>query len=87
MTVNLHVRDVPDDIHETLVHRAERKGMSLRQYTIEVLTEHCSLPDLDEWLDEIARLEPVDISTSAADAVAESRREDDLAVLRARSGS
>lgn len=87
MTVNLHVRDVPDDIHETLVHRAERKGMSLRQYTIEVLTEHCSLPDLDEWLDEIARLAPVDISTSAADAVAESRREDDLAVLRARSGS
>ena len=57
MVVNLHV-NVSDDIHETLVHRAERKGMSLRQYTIEVLTEHCSLPTLDEWLDEIAHLEP-----------------------------
>lgn len=58
MAVNLHVRDVPDHIHETLVHRAERKGMSLRQYAIEVLAEHCSLPALDEWLDDIARLEP-----------------------------
>jgi hypothetical protein len=87
MTVNLHVRDVPDAIHETLVRRAERKGMSLRRYTIEVLTEHCALPALDEWLDEIARLEPVETSTPAAEAGAESRREDDLAVLRAHSGS
>lgn len=57
--------------------------MSLRQYTIEVLAEHCALPTLDEWLDELHELAPVETSMSAAEAVEDSRREDDLAVLRA----
>lgn len=83
MTVNLHVRNVPESLHETLVQRAERKGMSLRQYTIEVLAEHCALPSLDEWLDELGRLKPIKASMSGAKAVEESRGEDDLAVLRA----
>lgn len=81
MTVNLHVRDVPDSVHETLVRRAERQGMSLRQYTIKILSEHCSLQTVDQWLDELGRLGPVETSTSAAEAVEESRKEDDLAVL------
>lgn len=87
MTVNLHIRDVPDDIHETLAQRAEGKGVSLRQYAIEVLAEHCSLPTLDEWLDEFAQMEPVKTSMSAAEAVETSRCEDDLTVLRAHAGS
>ena len=82
MPVNLHVRDVPDPVHETLTQRAECKGMSLRQYTIEVLAEHCALPTLDDWLDEFHRLEPVKTSTSGAEAVEQSRQEDDQAVLR-----
>lgn len=87
MTVNLHVRDVPDQIHESLSRRAARKGMSLRQYTIEVLAEHCALPTLDAWLDEVRHLEPVETSTAGVEAVTESRLEDDRAVLRAGSGS
>ena len=87
MTVNLHVRDVPASVHETLVRRAERKGMSLRQYTIEVLSEHCSLPTVEMWLDELGRLQPVETFTSAAEAVEEARTEDDLAVLGADPGS
>lgn len=87
MPINLHVRDVPEPIHETLVQRAERKGMSLRQYTIEVLAEHCALPSVDEWLDELHRLTPVTTSMSAAVALERSREEDDLAVLGARSSS
>lgn len=69
MPVNLHLRDVPEHVHEILVRRAERKGMSLRQYTIEILSEHCALPALDEWLDELHGLEPVQTSISAAEAV------------------
>lgn len=81
MPVNLHVRDVPDPVHQTLVERAQRKGMSLRQYTIEVLTQHCRLPTLEEWLCELGSLEPVQTSTSGAEAVERSRDDDDLAVL------
>lgn len=87
MTVNLHVRDVPDQVHETLTQRAEYKGMSLRQYTIEVLAEHCALPTLDDWLDEFHRLKPVKISTSGAEAVEQARQEDDQAVLHGRTRS
>ena len=86
MTINLHVRDVPERVHETLTRRAARKGMSLRQYTIEVLAEHCSLPTLDDWLDEVHRLEPAKTASSGAQAVGESRREDDRRVLGGRPG-
>lgn len=86
MTVNLHVRDVPESIHETLTRRAAGKGMSLRRYTIEVLAEHCALPTLDDWLDEVRRLEPLETRSSGADAVTDSRADDDRAVLRGHSG-
>lgn len=86
MTVNLHVRDVPDEVHESLTQRAERKGMSLRQYTIEVLAEHCALPTLEAWLDAFHELEPARTSMSGAEAVEASRNEDDLSVLGDRTG-
>ena len=37
MPKTLNVRDVPDELHRALVARAARRGISLRQYTIEVL--------------------------------------------------
>ena len=86
MSVSLHVRDVPDEIHESLVRRAEQRGMSLRQYTLAVLEEHCRLPTFDEWLDELQQLKPAEGTMSAVEALAEARDEDDLAVLGVRSG-
>lgn len=87
MTVNLHVRNVPEEVHERLIRRAERKGMSLRQYTIDVLAEHCALPTLDDWLEEFHRLAPARTSVSGAEAVEASREDDDLSVLHGRAGS
>ena len=83
MPTSLHVRDVPDDLHRSLVARAERRGMSLRQYVLEVLAGHAALPTLDEWLDDLDRLPPVTLATSGADAVRASREEDDEEVLSA----
>lgn len=87
MPTNLHVREVPDEVHATLVARAERAGMSLRQYTIEVLEEHCALPTLEDWLDGLAELPPAEGGMSAAEAVRSSREEDDAEVLRERRGA
>lgn len=87
MPTNLHVRDVPDEVHAALVARAERAGMSLRQYTIEVLEEHCALPTLGDWLGGLAALPPAEGGMSAAEAVRRSREEDDAEVLRERRGA
>lgn len=86
MPMNLHIREVPDGVHAALVARAQRRGMSLRQYTIQVLEDHCALPALDDWLDGLAALPPVD-GVATAEAVERAREEDDREVLRGRRGS
>lgn len=55
MSVNMHLRDVPDSLHEELQRRAAGHGMSLRQYTLKVLDEHCARPTMDEWMERMAR--------------------------------
>ena len=87
MPINVHVRDVPDPVHAALTARADRAGMSLRQYVIEVLEEHVALPTLDDWLDAVAALPPVELGGPAAEAVRASREEDDAEVLRERRGA
>lgn len=80
-TVNVHVRDVPESVHQALVERAERRGMSLRGYVLQVLSDHVSLPTLDEWLEGLERLPAVNSKTTGAEAVREAREADDEAVL------
>jgi hypothetical protein len=86
MPMNLHIREVPDEVHAVLVARAQRRGMSLRQYTIQVLEDHCALPALDAWLDGLAALPPVE-GVAAAEAVERAREEDDREVLHGRGGA
>lgn len=77
MAKTLHIRGVPDDVHATLARRAESQGTSLTAYVTEVLEEHCVLPTMDEWLEELDSLTPVGGATSGADAVRCAREEDD----------
>jgi hypothetical protein len=51
----MHIRDVPDDVHEELQRRAASAGMTLRQYTVKVLQEHIAVPTVDEWMVRMAR--------------------------------
>lgn len=81
----LHVRDFPDEVHKILTRRADEHGQSLRQYVIEVLGQHCSLPTMHEWLAQVDRLEPANPKASAAAAVREARAEDDERIARGRS--
>ena len=52
---NVQVRDVPDDIHEALVRRAEQAGQSLQQFLAAQLALIAATPTIDEMLDRIAR--------------------------------
>lgn len=84
MSANLHIRDVPDEVHAILKQRAAEGGKSLRQYTIEVLAEHCALPTLGEWLDELATRPGLSGAEDlGAGAIAASRAEDDEAIAAA----
>ncbi len=77
----LNVRDVPDKLHRVLVARAARRGTSLRQYTIEVLAAHCSLPTMEEWLGEVETLTPAEGDVSGTQAVERARHDDDAEVV------
>jgi antitoxin FitA len=80
----VHVRGLPDDVHAALTARAEQRGVSLNRYMIDVLSGHCRLPTLDDWLADVASLEPVTGAGHAADAVAAARAEDDGELASAR---
>jgi len=52
---NILVRDIPDEVHTTLQHRAERRGQSLQQYLAAELRRLAERPSFEEVLDRIGR--------------------------------
>jgi len=84
MSVHLQIRDLPDEIHQVLQERAAARGLSLRQYVLEVLREHCQQPTLEEWLDGLRQLTPVTTSTSPAKALQEAREAEEVAFVDVR---
>lgn len=52
---NVQVRDVPEEVHEALLRRAELAGQSLQQYLSAQLAAIAATPTLDEMLDRIER--------------------------------
>lgn len=44
----LQVRNVPDDLHETLKARAARAGIALSEYVLRELRELARYPDQDD---------------------------------------
>lgn len=52
---NVQVRDVPEEVHEALVRRAEDAGQSLQQFLASQLAEIAATPTLKEILDRIER--------------------------------
>lgn len=52
---NVLVRDLPDDVHAGLQHRAEAAGQSLQQYLATELTRLARTATMAEVLDRIGR--------------------------------
>jgi plasmid stability protein len=52
---NILVRDLPDEIHATLQHRAERRGQSLQQYLASELTRLAERPTPEELFARVSR--------------------------------
>jgi hypothetical protein len=71
--MNMTIRDVPDHVRAILVGRAEARGLSLRAYVVEVLSDHVALPTVSEWLAEVESLPPTADTDTAASALAAER--------------
>jgi plasmid stability protein len=52
---NILVRDLPDDVHRALAHRAEHRGQSLQQYLASELTRLAERPALDELFARVSK--------------------------------
>jgi len=50
---HVQIREVPDDVHNELVRRAELAGQSLQQYLSAQLASIAATPTLDDVLDRI----------------------------------
>lgn len=71
---NVQVRDVPPEIHDALVRRAEAAGQSLQQFLAGQLALIASTPTTDELLGRIDRRSKGQLSTAdAVAAIAEER--------------
>jgi plasmid stability protein len=51
---NVLVRDVPDEVHSQLLHRANERGQSLQQYLTAELRRLAERPTMDEVLARVA---------------------------------
>ena len=52
---NVQIREVPEEIHQALVRRAELAGQSLQQYLAAQLAAIVATPTVDEMIARIER--------------------------------
>ncbi|MDH6132309.1 plasmid stability protein [Kitasatospora sp. MAA4] len=71
----LTIRDVPDDMLQTLKTRAAQAGQSLQAYALDLLARETSKPSLAEMMERLEREARTDISTADVLAAIEGGRE------------
>ena len=62
----IHVRNVPDGLHEELMGRARARGQTLTDYIQEILEREVAPPQPEEVFERIRRSAPVDLRGSAS---------------------
>lgn len=81
LPMDILIRDLPDELHAELGRRAAANDMSLRAYLHEVLSEHVAVPSMDEWLQRVQDLGPVQADgPTGPELVSATRVEDDQLV-------
>ena len=71
---NVQIREVPDDVHNELVRRAERAGQSLQQYLSAQLASIAATPTLDDVLERIENRSKGQLSKADAVSALEDQR-------------
>jgi hypothetical protein len=55
MSVQITIRNVPNEVRDVLAARAARSGKSMQEYLREELEHLARRPSLDEWLGQVRR--------------------------------
>jgi crotonobetainyl-CoA:carnitine CoA-transferase CaiB-like acyl-CoA transferase len=55
MTVQITIRDVPEQVRDELASRAALKGMSMQEYLRAELTRLTARPTVDHWLAQLRK--------------------------------
>jgi len=78
----IQVKNVPPDLHARLRARARSEGRNLSDYVLDALRRDLSVPSAREWLDSLARDEPVTglSSQEIVEAVRAGREERDAQI-------
>ena len=71
---NVQIRDVPENVHEALVRKAELAGQSLQQYLSAQLVVIASTPTVDEVIERISRREKGSVSRTSTIAALRDER-------------
>ncbi|MGH2953530.1 MAG: FitA-like ribbon-helix-helix domain-containing protein [Solirubrobacterales bacterium] len=69
----IQVRNVPDELHQTLKVQAAQRGMTLSDYLLEELEEIAGKPTLAELVERIRQREGVEIGDAAVRIIREHR--------------
>lgn len=73
---DLQIRGVPVALRDRLRKRAQRKGVSMSQYVLELIRDDLARPTMEEWLAELRKHRPVKLPRPASDYLHEARREE-----------
>ncbi len=77
MPKTIQIRNVPDELHSTLKARAAQVGMTLSDYLLSEIEQVAAKPTMKEWLERVAKLEPVDLDEPPEVTIRRMRDADD----------
>jgi plasmid stability protein len=75
MGTMLQIKDVPEDVHRILKSRAALAGVSLTEYARQTLEAAARRRSREELVAAFSSIEPVETEETAAETLAEARRE------------
>ena len=73
MSKMIQLRDVSDEMHDTLKARAASEGMSLSDYIKRELDRTLERPTMREWLQSSSDAKPILVKRSAAETIRQLR--------------
>lgn len=65
--VNLQVKGVPEPVHEELRRRARERGLSMRDYVLDLLRRDQAVPTTAEWSTRLDSLRPITLGAPASE--------------------
>jgi plasmid stability protein len=74
LTITIHIRNMPPDLHRTLKTRAVLEGMSLSDYFLRELRHTLDRPTLDEVRKRLSRRQSTRPHPAPAAAVRDARK-------------